>query len=178
MGEPFFISRQELIRAFGFSATLVEELGSPDFICANRRWGFTYFYELARVEVFAEENAERIQQILIARPRRQERAQAATRRRMDETVEWSRTIVLCLEPIPPHALEHARRYFAPQKLTRELALLYIRLHYTNYLQCLHQTARLFGAREARVVLCERIGAMLNSILEAEGLASPSQCGNP
>ncbi len=167
MNEPLLISRQELIRSFGFSATLVQELGRPDYVRANRGWGFTYFYDLARVERFAEEHAERLEHILLARPARQERARATSRRRSEEMVTWSRTVPLLLEPIPPHALEHARRYFAPEALTRERALLYLRLHYTNYLECLRYVARAYGAAEARLVLCERVEVMLNSVLKAQ-----------
>src|SRR5581483_11639127 len=107
MTEPHLISRQELIRTFGFSAKLVAELGPPDCIRANRGWGFTYFYDVERVEVFAEEHAERIQRILAGRPQSQERARAASRRRIAEIVEWSRTIPILVERIPLDALEQA-----------------------------------------------------------------------
>lgn len=172
MNERLFISRQELIRTFGFSAPLVEELGRPDFIRANRGWGCTYLYDLARAEVFAEEHAERIAGIVAARPHSQARARAVSDRRRAETVEWSWTISLCVEPIPPYALEHARRYFAPQPITRERALLYLRLHYTSYLECVRLAARRYSAAEARVILRDRIDALLNAALLIQGVILP------
>lgn len=172
MNEPLLISRQELIRNFGFSARLVEDLGPPDFIRANREQGFTYLYDLARVETFLEEHAERIERILAARPRRQASARAVWRQRREEMVQWSRSIPLVLEPLPPHALEHARRYFAPQSLTKQRALLYLRLHYTNYLECVRLAALRQRATEVRQILCERVNTLLIAALEAQGITLP------
>lgn len=170
MSEPVLISRQQLIRTFGFSATLVESLGPPDYIRANPHWGNTHFYDLARVEVFAEEHAARIARIVATRRRRQESARHVISRRRAETLEWSRTVTIILEPISPSAFERARRYFAPQPLTRERALLYLQLHYTNYLECVSLAAGRCNANEARLVLRERVEEMLNEVVAAQSIA--------
>lgn len=157
--ERYLVSRQELIQTFGFSARLVQDLGRPDYVRANRNWGVTYLYDLERVEVFAQENVDRIERILAARPRRRESARKVSHRSCEETIQWSRTVPIVLAPIPPVALEYARRYFAPLPLTRQRALLYLRL-----------AARRHGADQARLVLQERVELMLAVASEAKGIA--------
>lgn len=172
MSQEVYISRQEIIQLYGFSSNLILELGRPDFVRANARWGWTYFYDLARVEQFAEEHAERIQHILTLRPRRQMRARRSVQQRHEETIAWSQTFPLQLEPIPPSALAAARRYFAPAALTRELILLYLRLTCTDYVESLQWAAHRLGAAEARQILRERANQLIEAALRAQGLALP------
>lgn len=172
MSQEVYVSRQDIIQLYGFSANLILELGQPDFVRANARWGWTYFYDLARVEQFAEEHAERIQRILAERSRRQMRARRSTRQRREETIAWSQNVPLHLEPIPPSTLAAARRYFAPASLTRERLLLYLRLTCTDYVEMLSLTAHRPGAAEARQILRERANQLIETALRAQGLALP------
>lgn len=172
MSQEVYVSRQEVIQLYGFSANLILELGRPDFVRANARWGWTYFYDLARVEQFAEEHAERIQRILTLRLRRQMCARRSVQQCREETMAWSRTVSLRLEPIPPSAFAAARRYFAPAALTRERLLLYLRLTCTDYVETLALAAHRLGAAEARQILRERANQLIEAALRAQGLALP------
>lgn len=171
MHQEVYVSRQEMIRTYGFSANLVSELGHPDFVRANAQWGYTYYYDLARVERFAEEHAAHIQRILTLRPRRQDGARHRVQRQRQETIEWSQSVPLHLASIPPSAFSAARRYFAPEALTRERLLLYLRLTCTDYLETLHLAARRLGATEARWILRERANQLLEATLR-EASTSP------
>ncbi len=172
MSQDVYVSRQEVIQLYGFSANLVLELGQPDFVKANARWGWTYYYDLARVERFAEEHAERIQRILTLRPRRQMRARHTIQQRRAETIAWSQTVPLHLDPIPPSAFAAARRYFAPIALTRERLLLYFRLTCTDYLETLQWAARRLGAAEARQILRERANELIETAMREQGFDLP------
>lgn len=172
MSQEVYVSRQEVIQLYGFSANLILELGRPDFVKANARWGWTHFYDLARVEQFAEEHAERIQRILTLRPRRQMRACRSVQQRRKETIAWSQTVPLQLEPIPPSAHAAARRYFAPAALTRELLLLYLRFTCTDYVETLSLAAHRLGTAEARQILRERANQLIETALREQGLALP------
>lgn len=172
MAQEFYVSRQEVMQLYGFSANLVLELGRPDFVKANVQWGWTYFYDLERVERFAEEHAARIQRIIALRPHRQSSTRRTAQARRAETMAWSQTVPLQLDPIPPSAFAAARRYFAPAALTCERLLLYLRLTCTNYLELLPLAARRFGAAEARRILCERANQLIEAALRAQGFALP------
>ncbi len=169
MRKDLYISRQAMIQTYGFSANLVSELGQPDFVKANAQWGYTYYYDLERVERFAEEHATRIQRILALRPRRQTSARRRVQRQRQETIEWSQTAALHLDPIPPSAFSAARRYFGPEALTRERLLLYLRLSCTNYLETLQLAARRLGAAEARWILRERANQFIEATLREQGI---------
>lgn len=172
MRQNIYVSRQEMIRIYGFSANLVLELGRPDFVKANAQWGYTYYYDLERIERFAEEHAKRIQRILTLRPRRQSSARHSVQQRRQETIEWSQTVPLRLEPIPVSAFAAARSYFAPEVLTRERLLLYLRLTCTDYLETLQLAARRLGAAEARGILRERANQLIEATLREQGLTFP------
>lgn len=169
MRQDFYVSRQEMIRIYGFSANLVLELGRPDYLKANAEWGCTHYYDLERVERFAEEHASRIQRILTLRPRRQASARRRVQRQHRETIEWSQTVQLHLDPISPYAIERARCYFAPEVLTRERLLLYLRLTCTDYLETLQMAARRLGVAEARWILRERANQLIEATLREPGL---------
>lgn len=172
MRQDFYVSRQEMIRIYGFSANLVLELGRPDYVKANAEWGWTHYYDLERVERFAEEHASRIQRILTLRPRRQASASRRVHWQHQETIEWSQTVPLHRHPISPSAVERARCYFAPEVLTRERLLLYLRLTCTDYLETLQLTARRLGAAEARWILRERSNQLIEATLREQGLTLP------
>lgn len=169
MRQDAYISRREMIQTYGFSANLVAELGRPDFVKANAQWGYTYYYDLERVERFAEEHATRIQRILTLRPRRQTSARRRVLRQRQETIEWSQTVLLRLDPIPPSAFSAARRYFAPEALTHDRLLLYLRLTCTDYLETLQSVARRLGAAEARWILRERANQFIEATLREQGV---------
>lgn len=172
MSEDLYVSRQEIIHTFGFSATLVKELGQPDFVKANPRWGYTYYYDLGRVERFAEEHARRIRRILTLRPRRRASVHDAVQRRRQETIRWSETVPIHLESIPPYCLAAARRYFAPEAVTHDRFLLYLRVTCTDYLQLVQQAARRFGAADARLTLRLRANHLIEAALRRQGIDIP------
>lgn len=172
MRQDFYVSRQEMIRIYGFSANLVLELGRPDYLKANAEWGCTHYYDLERVERFAEQHASRIQRILTLRPRRQASARRRLQRQYQETIEWSQMVQLRHDPIPTSAFAAARRYFAPEALTRDCLLLYLRLTCTDYLETLQLAARRLGAAEARWILRERANQLIEATLREQGLTLP------
>lgn len=169
MAQDLYVSRQEMIQTYGFSANLVSELGQPDFVKANAQWGYTHYYDLERVERFAEEHATRIQRILALRPQRQASARRRVELQRRETIEWSKVVRLHLNPILPSTFSAARRYFDPAPLTRERLLLYLRLTCTDYLEMLQLAARRPGAAEARCILRERANQIIESKLREQGV---------
>lgn len=169
MAQDLYVSRQEMIQTYGFSANLVSELGQPDFVKANAHWGYTHYYDLERVERFAEEHATRIQRILALRTQRQASARRRVEQQRRETIEWSKVVQLHLNPILPSTFSAARRYFDPAPLTRERLLLYLRLTCTDYLETLQLAARRLGAGEARCILRERANHLIETMLRAENV---------
>lgn len=60
--------------------------------------------------------------------------------------------------------------FAPEALTRERLLLYLRLTCTDYLETLQLAARRIGAAEARCILRERANQQIETMLRAQNVS--------
>jgi hypothetical protein len=129
--ERQYVYKSTVMREYGLTPSMVEELGPPDDYCENphyRSGPEASLYRVERVEQWVEANKERVEKAAHElRKLEQERKLA----------EWVGTVEITVtKPLPENLLHEARKHFQfgkePDILKQGALRAYVREHLTNY----------------------------------------------
>ncbi len=144
-----YVYKSTLRDTYGLTPSMIEELEPPDKLVPNPYYTTGYpasLFLIERVEVWVDENQDRLQKARISRARRSQAAKKVHEK--NQTVERSRAIEwidkteIELEPLPDDLIETAKRHYILREtvdlMTEKGVKAYVRHHCSNYNKLLQE----------------------------------------
>jgi hypothetical protein len=159
--EKEFVYKSTVMKEYGLTPKMVDELGSPDFYCENPHYRCApeaSCYAISRIEAWVAENKDRVEAAKLSRIKRSAAARAAhERKRAEEERQWQEgfekarawldTVEITIVPLPDSLLWDAQQCVTFGKHYKDYVELkalrsYVRRNLTNYLDVSHQLGRI------------------------------------
>lgn len=138
------VYKSTLIREYGLTPSMIEELGPPDEFVDNphyRNGPLASLYSVERVENWIAYNTERLEKAQADRAKRsaaaKERADAKRAEKLQQGMDWVMNVPITVAAVPETVIDDAKRRFRFRKgvddpLAQKALHAYVRHELSNY----------------------------------------------
>jgi len=175
-----YMYRTTLRELYGLTDTMLRELGEPDLEVPNPHYRSgppASLYLIARVELWIEQNADRVQKARERRQKRSARMTAVAQERSAKLLAWARAVPIVVAPLPglgalQRQVEESFLDFALERgraidfnMSPNAIVAYVRHNLSNYEELLDQIKGQVGVDTAYLTIRERCDRAIRAALE-------------